>query len=114
MGDFDIVLSGAVESSVKYHSFNVRILTLFVEKTNGRQCLVGSLSGALFSQKVTEKFKGQLAPDGNRSGPVKGKAGLTARRICRAGGKPELSEPTMVRRTVGDHQLKATLGITGW
>jgi len=40
-----------------------------------------------------EAFKGRLAPDGNRSGPVKGKAGFTARRMCRAVGKPELSEP---------------------
>ena len=49
MGDFETVLSGAVESPVKYHSFNVRILILLVEETSGRQCLVGSLSGALFS-----------------------------------------------------------------
>ena len=40
-----------------------------------------------------ERPKGRLGPDGNRSGPVKGKAGLTARRICRAGAKAELSEP---------------------
>jgi len=39
---------------------------------------------------------------------------LTARRVCRADAKAELSEPTMVRRTVGDHQTKVTLGITGW
>ena len=49
MGDFEVVLSGTMESSVKYHSFNVKILTLLVAKTSGRQCLVGSLSGALFS-----------------------------------------------------------------
>ncbi len=44
-----------------------------------------------------EEFKGQLRPDGNRPGPVMGKAGLTARRTCRAGAKAEHSEPmTMV------------------
>jgi hypothetical protein len=60
-----------------------------------------------------EKFKGRLAPDGNRSGRVKAQAGFTARRICRAVAKAELSEPPMVNRTVEDHQPKVTLGITG-
>lgn len=58
-----------------------------------------------------EKFKGRLGPDGNRTGRVKAQAGLTARRICRAEGKPELSEPPMVSRTVEDHQPKVTPGI---
>ena len=60
-----------------------------------------------------EKFKGQLAPDGNRSGRVKAQAGFTARRMCRAVGKPELSEPTDFYRKSEDHQPKATPGITG-
>ena len=60
-----------------------------------------------------EAFKGRLAPDGNRSGRVKAKADLTARRICRAERKLELSEPTLVNRTGGDHQPKVTPGITG-
>ncbi len=58
---------------------------------------MGSLSGALASKRVTEAFKCQLAPDGNRSGPAKGKAGFTARRICRAVAKAGLSEPTLSR-----------------
>ncbi|OGZ18851.1 MAG: hypothetical protein A2175_02340 [Candidatus Nealsonbacteria bacterium RBG_13_42_11] len=74
---------------------------------------MGSLGGALASQKVMEAFKGRLAPDGNRSGRVKAQAGFTARQICRAVAKAELSEPTMVRRTVEDHQPKVTPGITG-
>ena len=60
-----------------------------------------------------EKFKGQLAPDGNRSGRAKPKAGFTARRLCRAVGKPELSEPTLDFRIGEDHQIKVTPGITG-
>ncbi len=60
-----------------------------------------------------EAFKGRLGPDGNRTGRVKAQAGLTARGITRAGTKVELSEPTMVNRTVEDHQPKATPGITG-
>ena len=60
-----------------------------------------------------EAFKGQLGTDGNRTRPAKGKAGFTARRICRAVGKPELSEPTNFYRKFEDHQPKATSGITG-
>ena len=60
-----------------------------------------------------EAFQGRLAPDGNRSDRVKPKAGLTERVITRSGTKVELSEPTMVYRTVEDHQPKVTPGITG-
>ena len=60
-----------------------------------------------------EAFKGRLAPDGNRSDSVKAQASLTARRMCRAGAKAGLSEPTVGRRTADDHQIKATPGITG-
>ncbi len=72
-----------------------------------------SLSGALASQKVMEAFKGQLGTDGNRAYRAKLQAGFTARRICRAVRKLELSEPTVVSRTAEDYQLKVTPGITG-
>jgi hypothetical protein len=61
-----------------------------------------------------EAFKGRLAPDGNRSCRVKPQAGFTARRVCRAVAKAELSEPTLVHRIGGDHQTKVTPGKTGW
>ena len=60
-----------------------------------------------------EAFKGRLAPDGNRSGRVKPKAGLTERGISRSGRKLELSEPMLVHRIGKDHQPKVTPGITG-
>ena len=72
-----------------------------------------SLSGALASQKVTEAFKGRLSTDGNRTCRTKPQAGFIARRICRAVGKPELSEPTDFTRKSEDHQPKVTPGITG-
>ncbi len=75
--------------------------------------MLGSLSGALASQKVTEAFKGRLGPDGNRAGCAKAKAGFTARRTCRAVAKAELSEPTVGYRTAEDYRIKATPGITG-
>ena len=63
-------------------------------KNDGRQYLVGSFSGALSSQRVTEEPKGQLSANGNRADSVMAQAGLTARRTCRAGAKAEHSEPT--------------------
>ena len=60
-----------------------------------------------------EAFKGRLTPDGNRSDRAKPKAGFTARRLFRAVGKPELSEPMVVSRNAKDHQPKVTPGITG-
>lgn len=60
---------------------------------------MGSFSGALSSQKVTEEFKGQLGANGNRTDSAMAKAGLTVRRQCRTDAKAEHSEPTMgVRR----------------
>ena len=103
-------ISVGMESPMKHHSFKTSILT---PAFAGKQFLAVSLSGALASQKVMEAFKGQLAPDGNRSGRAKAQAGFTARRICRAVGKPELSEPTSFHRKLEDHQPKVTPGITG-
>ena len=74
---------------------------------------MGSLTGTVDSYNATESYKGWLAPDGNRSDSVKAQAGFTARRVCRAVRKLELSEPTLVSRIGEDHQPKATPGITG-
>ena len=55
--------------------------------------MVGSFSGALPSQKVTEGSQGQLGANGNRADSAMAKVGLTARRRCRADTKVEHSEP---------------------
>lgn len=60
-----------------------------------------------------EAFKGWLGSDGNRTDRVNPKASFTARRLCRAVAKAEVSEPMRFYRTRKDHQLKATPGITG-
>ena len=60
-----------------------------------------------------EAFKGWLASDGNRSDRAKPQAGFTARLLCRAVAKAELSEPTDFIRKSEDHQPKVTPGITG-
>ena len=53
-----------------YHPFMTEILTTSRDPVVG-QCLVGSLTGAVASQKVTEAPKGSLSAVGNRALSVK-------------------------------------------
>ena len=66
MGDFESILVGIKESSVRYHSDKIDILTSY-RKPVERQFQVGSLTGAVASQKVTEAYKGFLRSFRNRS-----------------------------------------------
>ena len=63
MGAWEATLLGVVEATVKYHSCLVYGLT--PEQAGGPR-LVGSLTGAVASQRVTEAPKGSLRADGNR------------------------------------------------
>ena len=74
-----------------YYSWLLSLLTL-THDLGGGQCLVGSLTGAVTSQRVTEVPKGILSMDGNHAKSVKVKGCLTARRTCRAGTKVGLSD----------------------
>ena len=56
---------------------------------------MGSLTGAVASQKVTEAPKGSLRMVGNHSQSVKAQASLTARQTGRAGTKVGLSDPVV-------------------
>ncbi len=53
-----------------YHSLIAGVLTWARDPGQG-QCLAGSLTGAVASQKVTEAPKGFLSADGNRAKSVK-------------------------------------------
>jgi hypothetical protein len=53
------------ESTLGYHSKSTGTLTRDCEPVLGH-CQVGSLTGAVASQKVTEAFKGYLSAVGNR------------------------------------------------
>ena len=55
----------AAESTVKYRPCSFENLTL-VRKPDEEQCLVGSLTGVVASQNVTEAFKGSLKANRNR------------------------------------------------
>ena len=66
MGDIDPGTPVSEESTLGYHSCNVEILTIDSYPVLG-QCLVGSLTGAVASQNVTEAPKGSLSAVGNRA-----------------------------------------------
>ena len=66
MGDFEAVTLVTVESSLKYHPDYVEVLTQ-VHYLDRGPCVVGSLTGAVSSQKVTEEPKGSLSTVGNRA-----------------------------------------------
>ena len=56
----------AMEPTLKYHPGMFDVLTSARYPGQG-QCLVGSLTGAVSSQRVTEEYEGALRPVGNRS-----------------------------------------------
>ena len=95
-----------------YYPCIMTTLTRSTERA-GRQCQVGSLTGAVASQKVTEAPKGSLRMVGNHSQSVKAQASLTARQTGRAGTKVGLSDPVVPHGRAIAQRIKATLGITG-
>ena len=70
MGDFEARTSVLVESTLKYHPNVVEVLTQARYPGRG-QCVVGSLTGAVSSQRVTEEHEGTLSTVGNRAQSVK-------------------------------------------
>ena len=65
MGDFEAGTLVSVELTLKYHPCYVVVLTWVPNRDRG-QCLVGSLTGAVASQNVTEARKGTLRLIGNQ------------------------------------------------
>ena len=56
----------AVEPTLKYQPGNIGVLTQVRYPDRG-QCLVGSLTGAVSSQRVTEEYEGALSMVGNHA-----------------------------------------------
>ena len=112
MGDVEAVTPVVVESSLKYHSGRSGYLTLDRYPVQG-QCLMGSLTGAVASQKVTEAPKGSLSLVGNQVLSVSAQGSLTVRQTCRAGTKVGTSDPAMACGSAVAHRIKGTPGITG-
>ena len=101
-----------VEPSLKYQPGIIGVLTQVRDPDRG-QCVVGSLTGAVSSQSVTEEHEGALIMVGNHEVSVKAQARLTARLTSRAGRKLGLSDPAILNGRVVAQRIKGTPGITG-
>ena len=101
-----------MEPPLGYHSCVAEVLTSRGDPGD-RQCQVGSLTGAVASQKVTEAPKGSLRMVGNHSQSVKAQGSLTVRETSRAGTKVGLSDPAALSGLAVAQRIKATSGITG-
>jgi hypothetical protein len=66
VGGFEAGPLGPVEPTLKYHPGLFAVLTL-TRYPGWEQCMVGSLTGAVSSQSVTEEFEGTLGTVGNRA-----------------------------------------------
>ena len=66
MGGFEAGTLVLVEPTLKYHPGVFEALTL-TRYPGWGQCMVGSLTGAVSSQSVTEEFEGTLGTVGNRA-----------------------------------------------
>ena len=95
-----------------YYPSCIEVLTGRHKLATG-QCQVGSLTGAVASQRVTEAPKGSLRMVGNHAKSVKAEGSLTARPTSRAGTKVGLSDPAVPNGRAVAQRIKATLGITG-
>ena len=112
MGDFEARTPVRVESILKYHSGRTGCLTKVRDPDQG-QCLVGSLTGAVASQKVTEAPKGSLSLVGNQVSSVSAQGSLTVRPTGRAGTKVGTSDPAHACGSGVAQRIKGTPGITG-
>ena len=96
----------------KYHSDRIGYLTSARDPGWG-QCLVGSLPGAVASQRVTEAPKGSLSLVGNQVLSVSAQGSLTVRLTGRAGTKVGTSDPAPACGSGVAQRIKGTPGITG-
>ena len=86
MGDKETCTPVYEESTLGYHSCVTGVLTWYREQVRG-ECQVGSLTGAVASQRVTEAPKGSLRMVGNHSKSVMAEGSLTARPTSQADAK---------------------------
>ena len=112
MGGFEAGALALVEPTLKYHPDLFAVLT-YARYPGGEQCMVGSLTGAVSSQRVTEEYEGLLGTVGHRTDSAMAKEGLTARLTRRAGAKAGHSDPVVLYGRAIAQRIKGTLGITG-
>jgi hypothetical protein len=66
VGGYEVVTLVIMEPPLKYHPDKFGVLTLARNPDRG-QCMAGSLTGAVSSQRVTEEHKGTLSAVGHRA-----------------------------------------------
>ena len=101
-----------MEPTLKYQPDVIAVLTAFPHREPG-PCMVGSLTGAVSSQRVTEELEGTLGTVGYRTHSAMAQACLTARLTSRAGAKAGHSDPVVLNGRAIAQRIKGTPGITG-
>ena len=84
----------AAESLLGYHPRSIGFLTSYRNPVGG-QCQVGSLTGAVASERVSEALKGSLRMVGNHSQSAKAEGSLTVTPTGGTGTKVGLSDPVV-------------------
>lgn len=112
MGGEEAATSVAVEPTLRYHPEISGVLTWSRDPGQG-QCMVGSLTGAVSSQRVTEEHEGTLSAVGNRAMSARAEGCLTARLTGRADAKAGSSDPVVLNGRAIAQRIKGTPGITG-
>ena len=97
---------------MKYQPGDIEVLT-HVHYLDRGHCVVGSLTGAVSSQRVTEEYEGALMTVGHRQVSIMVQARLTARLTSRAGTKVGHSDPVVLNGRAIAQRIKGTPGITG-
>ena len=112
MVGFEARAPARVEPPLKYHPYRHGCLTAARHPGPGQR-MVGSLTGAVASQRVTEARDGGLRLVGNQPVSAMAKACLTARLTSRAETKVGHSDPVVPRGRAIAQRIKGTPGITG-
>ena len=94
MGGYEYGTPVSYEPLLGYHPCVTGFLTMARDPGRG-QCQVGSLTGAVASERVSEALKGSLRMVGNHPKSAKAEGSLTARATVRAGRKLGLSDPVV-------------------
>ena len=94
MGDEEGMTPVVPESLLGYHPFSIGFLTC-THNLGGGQCLAGSLTGAVASERVSEALKGSLRMVGNHSQSAKAEGSLTVTPTGGTGTKVGLSDPVV-------------------
>ena len=92
MGGFEAAALAVVEPTLKYHPSHNGPLTS-IRYPDQEQCLPGSFTGVVASQRVTEAPKGSLSLVGNQALSVRTQGSLTATLTSGAGTKVGPNDP---------------------